>query len=59
MEVGGQLHALAPESPGKTPSYLLEDRVCPRVDLDSVERRKISCPQEESNTAFSIMEPVA
>jgi hypothetical protein len=61
MEVSGQLHALAALSPGKRApgTHWIGGWVGARAILDTVVKRKIPSPHQESNPRTPIVQPVA
>jgi len=54
MGVGGQLHIPAASLLEKG-THLLGDWVDPKACVGILEKRKISCPCQESNPRFSIL----
>jgi hypothetical protein len=57
MEVCGQLHALVVLPGGTAPgTHCIGGWVGPRVDLDAVDSRKISCPCRESNSGSMVVQ---
>jgi hypothetical protein len=58
MEVSGQLHAPASLPPGKD-THWIGGWVGPRAVLDTVVKRKIPNPRQESNPRTPIVQPVA
>jgi hypothetical protein len=60
MELGGQLYALATSLPRREPrTHWIGGWVGPRVNVDAMEKRKISYPRRESKLDYSVIHPVA